>query len=142
MSATLNLQPACGTPKGHAWLPPLAASQLQFDLPREIECLHSEEAWQSEAGRSSKTLVKHPDLRIVLIAMKAHKRMQEHHAAGRISILTLAGHVRLHLPEGPVDVPAGSLLALDRALPHDVEAVEESAFLLSISWPEETQCSP
>jgi hypothetical protein len=33
------------------------------------------------------------------------------------------------------DLPAGSLLALDRGLPHDVEALEDSAFLLTIAWP-------
>jgi quercetin dioxygenase-like cupin family protein len=33
------------------------------------------------------------------------------------------------------DLPAGSLLALDQGIPHDVEALEESAFLLTIAWP-------
>src|SRR2546429_7357633 len=32
-----------------------------------------------------------------------------------------------------------SLLALDRALPHDVKALEDSAFLLTIAWPEAGQ---
>lgn len=41
----------------------------------------------------------------------------------------------LNLPEQTVELPAGHLLALGRALPHDVEAVEDSAFLLSIAWP-------
>ena len=27
---------------------------------------------------------------------------------------------------------------LERALPHDVEALEDSAFLLTIPWPEDT----
>jgi hypothetical protein len=30
---------------------------------------------------------------------------------------------------------AGGLVALDRGLPHDVEAIEDSAFLLTIAWP-------
>jgi hypothetical protein len=30
------------------------------------------------------------------------------------------------------------MLALERALPHDVEALENSAFLLTIAWPEDT----
>jgi hypothetical protein len=34
-----------------------------------------------------------------------------------------------------VDLPAGHLLALDRTIEHDLEAVEESAILLTISWP-------
>jgi quercetin dioxygenase-like cupin family protein len=37
-----------------------------------------------------------------------------------------------------VEVPAGHLLALDRGITHDVEAVEESVFLLTICWPEDT----
>jgi hypothetical protein len=32
-------------------------------------------------------------------------------------------------------LPTGTLLALDQGLPHDVEALEESAFLLTIAWP-------
>ena len=90
-------------------------------------------------GRSSKTLVKYPDLRIVLIAMKANTRMHEHTAAGRISVHTLRGHIRLHLPERVVDLPAGNLLAMEQCVSHDVEASEDSAFLLTLSWPPEAQ---
>jgi hypothetical protein len=32
-------------------------------------------------------------------------------------------------------LPHGHLLVLDRALEHDLEALEESAILLTISWP-------
>jgi quercetin dioxygenase-like cupin family protein len=80
------------------------------------------------------TLVKYPDLRIVYILMRSGARMQEHHAGATISVHTLSGHVRLHLAEGTVDLPAGQLLALERDVPHDVEAVEESAVLLTIAW--------
>jgi quercetin dioxygenase-like cupin family protein len=73
----------------------------------------------------------------VLIAMKANTRMQEHTAAGRISVCSLNGHIRLHLPERGVDLPAGHLLVLDQCVPHDVEATEDSAFLLTLSWPPE-----
>jgi quercetin dioxygenase-like cupin family protein len=65
--------------------------------------------------------------------------MHEHTAAGRISVHTLNGHIRLHLPERVVDLPAGNLLALDQCMPHDVEASEDSAFLLTLSWPPETE---
>jgi quercetin dioxygenase-like cupin family protein len=78
-------------------------------------------------------------MRIVLIAMKANTRMHEHTAAARISLHTLSGHVRLHLPEQVVELPAGHLLALDECVPHDVEASEDSAFLLTLSWPPETK---
>ena len=67
--------------------------------------------------------------------MKADTRMHEHTAAGRISVHSLEGHIRLHLPTQVVDLPAGHLLALDQCVPHDVEAAEDSAFLLTLSWP-------
>jgi quercetin dioxygenase-like cupin family protein len=124
--------------KGHALLVgTMNKPLLQFDLPQEIERLHNEEAWLRDAGRSSKTLVKHRDLRIVLIAMKAKTCMHEHKASARISVQTLAGHIRLRLSEQTVDLPDGHLLTLDQCLPHDVEALEDSAFLLTLSWPPE-----
>jgi quercetin dioxygenase-like cupin family protein len=33
-----------------------------------------------------------------------------------------------------VDLPVGRLVSVERDVPHDVEAVEESAFLLTIAW--------
>jgi quercetin dioxygenase-like cupin family protein len=112
----------------------LTAPLMVFNLAREIEQLHQEEAWL-RTGRNSKTLVKHPDFRIVLIALKEGGRVEEHKADARISIHTLSGHVKLQLLDEMVDLPVGHLLALDRALEHDLEALEESAILLTISWP-------
>jgi len=117
-------------------LPDLALPLLQFDIAAEIGHLRQEESWQRGSGRSSKTLVKHPDFRNVLVAMKQNSEMKEHRAEGRISIQTVVGHMRLKLPEQTVELPAGHLLALDRCITHDVEAVEESVFLLTICWPE------
>src|ERR1700674_2403525 len=117
----------------------LSGLLLEFDLASELDQLHRDDSWLQPTGRSSKTLVKHPDLRIVLIAMRANTRMHEHTAAGRISVHSLNGHIRLHLPERVVDLPAGRLLALDQCVPHDVEAAEDSAFLLTLSWPPETK---
>ena len=117
----------------------LSGSVLQFNLARELDQLHRDESWLHPTGRSSRTLVKYADLRIVLIAMKANTRMHEHTAAGRVSVHTLSGHIRLHLPDRVVNLPAGHLLALDRCVSHDVEASEDSAFLLTLSWPPETR---
>ena len=79
--------------------------------------------------------MKHPDFRIVLIALKKGEHIDEHKTDARISIHTLSGHVKLQLPKQAIDLPAGSLLALDRTLEHGLEALEESAILLTISWP-------
>ncbi len=113
----------------------LSGPLLQFDLASELDQLHRDDSWLHATGRTSKTLVKYPDLRIVLIAMKANTCMHEHTAAGRTSVHTLNGHITLHLPERVVDLPAGNLLALGQCVSHDVEVSEDSAFLLTLSWP-------
>jgi quercetin dioxygenase-like cupin family protein len=115
----------------------LTAPLMNFNLSREIEQLHQEDSWL-RTGRNSKTLVKQPDLRIVLVALKTGKQLEEHEADARISIQTLNGHVTVQLTDQTVDLPAGQLLALDRGLRHDVVALKESAFLLTISWPSGT----
>jgi quercetin dioxygenase-like cupin family protein len=119
-------------------LPELAQPLLQFDLAAEIEHLYREDSWQRGTGRSSRTLVKQPDFRVVLVAMKAATEIKEHRADGRISIHTIIGHLRLELPDQIVEVPAGHLLALDRCIRHDVEALADSVFLLTIAWPKDT----
>lgn len=112
----------------------LTAPLMNFNLSTEIEQLHQEDSWL-RAGRNSKTLVKQPDFRIVLVALKTGKQLEEHEADARISIQTLNGHVTVQLTDQTVDLPAGQLLALDRGLRHDVVALKESAFLLTISLP-------
>jgi quercetin dioxygenase-like cupin family protein len=116
----------------------LTAPLMDFDLAKELSQLHDEEAWL-RTGRNSKTLVKQPDFRIVLIALQKGVHLEEHSADARISIHTLSGHVKLQLPEQTVDLHDGHLLVLDRALEHDLEAIEESAILLTVSWPHATE---
>ena len=112
----------------------LTAPFMNFDVITEIAQLHKEEVW-TRTGRNSKTLVKQPDFRIVLMALKKGGRLEKHSADARTSIQTLKGHVKLQLPDLTVDLPEGHLLVLDRALEHELEALEESAILLTISWP-------
>lgn len=112
---------------------PLESPLLSFDMIAEVEALRGEDKWQG--GRNSKTLVKYPDFRVVLIVVQANACLHEHRAAGRISVQTLAGHIRMHAASKIFDLPAGHLLALEREIEHDVEALEDSAFLLTITWP-------
>jgi quercetin dioxygenase-like cupin family protein len=112
---------------------PTTSPVLEFNLAQEIEKLHSETPWQS-TGRNAKTMVKHPDFRIVLTVLKANMRVQEHQTVGRISVQTVAGRIRIRIGDNVMDLPKGHLVALDAALPHDVEALEDSAFLLTIAF--------
>ncbi len=76
------------------------------------------------------------DLRVVRMALQAGMRVEEHQAEGRISVQTITGHSRMRTSGRTFGLPARSLLTLDRATVHDVEALEESAFMLTIAWPE------
>jgi quercetin dioxygenase-like cupin family protein len=68
--------------------------------------------------------------------------MSHHSAEGPISIHALQGKIRVHLSgDRTEDLKPGDLLTLERCLEHDVEALEESAFLLTIAWPEATNAA-
>jgi len=119
----------------------VARALLTFDLFGEVERIHTEESWR-QSMRNAKTLVKEPDLRIVLIVMRQGGRMEEHRAPGRISIQTLTGRLRLQVLDQTIELPAGHVLALDPDVAHDVEALDESAFLLTIAWPARASHEP
>src|SRR5438876_9677754 len=71
---------------------------------------------------------------MVLVLMKANTQMHKHHVDARISIQALEGRLRVRLTDQVVEITAGELIALDYAIPHDIEAVTESAFLITVSW--------
>ena len=118
---------------------PMAAPYLEFDIAGELEQLHREVGWRS--GQNAKTLVKYDGLRIVLVALKARSRIPEHHTEGQISIQTVVGHIQVRAQGRTFELRAGGVLALDQGLSHDVVAVEESAFLLTIARPSEKNAS-
>lgn len=118
-------------------LPGLAAEVIRCNISDELEKLKLAPSWQRESGRSSETLVKYDEFRIVLVRMKPGSYMNHHKAEGPISIHMIQGNIHVHLPGDRMeDLKPGDLLTLDRCLEHDVESLEESAFLLTIAWPE------
>jgi quercetin dioxygenase-like cupin family protein len=106
---------------------------LSFDLEWQIDHLRQEDYWQS--GHNSKTLIHYPDFRMVLVAIRSDTHIREHRAAGRISVETLDGHIRMRAGNLALDLRKGHLLVLDREMPYDIEALEDSAFLLTLAWP-------
>jgi quercetin dioxygenase-like cupin family protein len=112
----------------------VAGAALAYDLDSVVEDLLADEGWL--AGEpNTVTLVKEPSLRVLIVALRPGARVQEHQVPGPVTIQTLVGHTRLHLTERVVDLPRGHLVALHAGLAHDVEALEQSAVLLTIAWP-------
>ena len=107
---------------------------VQFDLAREMAESEQKKPWES--GHYAKTLFKKSDLRIVLISMERGARIKEHHADGTISVHILKGSIRFTVQGGGRDLLPGNVLTLGASIKHEVEALEESAFLLTVSWPD------
>ena len=113
--------------------PSMAERIMEFDLPAEIHRLQAETTWST--GQNARTLIKYDDFRVVLTALQANARIPEHKADGRISVHVLSGHLQLRASGRTFSLRPGGLLAIDQGVPHGVEALEESAFLLTIAWP-------
>jgi len=88
----------------------LAATSLKFNLDEEIRQL-----------------------------MKAGAQLVRHRTAGRISIQACRGSIRVlfsgAFESETVEMTAGDLFMLDREVAHDLEALTDCAFLLTIAWP-------
>lgn len=110
---------------------------LSVDLVAIERELRQQEPYRRE-GHTARTLLRAPDLRVVLIAIQGGSRIAKHRADESASLHVVSGHVRLHLPERLADLRAGELLLLERGLEHDVEAVTDSALVLTLGWHAET----
>ena len=110
----------------------MSAPYIELDLAREVDDLYRQGPWGQ--GRSAKTLAKYDDLRLVLTALKAGTRIPTHETDGRIAIQCVRGRLQVHARERVFQMAPGTILTLDRGVAHDVEAVEDSAFLLTITW--------
>lgn len=106
-------------------------SVFELDLEKEFEALRRSPEWES--GIARKTMIRYPDLQITLRAMRAGTHIPEHRNPGRVSVQTVRGHIRMHADGKVFDLPQGRILIMDRAVAHDVEAVDESAFLLTVA---------
>src|SRR5215204_7022958 len=100
----------------------------------EIASLKSEPSWQ-QSDRNSRTLVHESQLRIIVTVMKAGARLHEHRTDGAVSIQTIQGHLRLGIGQDAVDLPQGRLVAIEPGVTHELDAIDESAFILTVAWP-------
>ncbi len=108
---------------------------ISFDVPFELARLRTERAYEEErhAGR---TLTKYPDLRVVLETMKPGARLPFHGTAERMTLQVILGRLRVWLKYGEnCDVSEGSFAAIDAARVHEIECLDECAFLLTLAWP-------
>jgi quercetin dioxygenase-like cupin family protein len=88
------------------------------------------------SGRFTRTIVEFAGIKVLLVWMRKGARWTEHQTPRRITVQTLGGSIRLHARGKVFALPERHLLALDSKVAHDVEALEESVFLLTVARPE------
>ncbi len=110
----------------------LDAPLMTFDLPTMIAEMKTEPTWET-SSRNAITLLKDRGVRVVLVAMRAGSVIASHRAQGPITIHVLDGRVGLTADGHEVVLGSGRFLSLAAGAAHDVRAIEESAFLLTVA---------
>jgi quercetin dioxygenase-like cupin family protein len=87
------------------------------------------------SDRNAITLVKEGDLRLTLARLKAGARMDEHRTAGTVGVHVLEGRLRVGVAGDPHELGVGEVVVLGQGVPHEVTALEDAAFLLTIAMP-------
>jgi quercetin dioxygenase-like cupin family protein len=77
--------------------------------------------------RVAESLAKNSELSVTLLLLKPGAILKEHRARGTVVLTTVTGSIRLN----GATLPAGTVAVIDREAPHAVEAIEESALLLT-----------
>ena len=111
---------------------PLHGPLLMFDLGAEVGRLMEEGAWQ-RGQRNSIILRMGEGMNVVLVAMKAGDRIEEHAAPGPSSLSVREGRIRFMVAEEVAEAGSDTLLTCDADVRHKVEALSDAVCLLTIA---------
>ena len=114
---------------------PLSGQGLTFHLDEEIAILRAELA-RTSGGRAAKTLVKSGGLRATLVLLRAGIALDPQATAGGATVQVMEGRLRVHVDGQTLTAEPGDLVALSENLREPVRAEQESAFLVTVAWPE------
>ncbi|MDX2087722.1 MAG: hypothetical protein SFX73_07725 [Kofleriaceae bacterium] len=128
----------------------------RISLQRVDEAEHLlHELWGCDERYISKTIAHEDASRTVLFALRRGSRILLERTLGDLALRVVVGHIELHegdvwdqlpyfvrhtegacsffsLYDHSIDLPIGALLLLDPESPHDLEALDDSAFVLDI----------
>ena len=113
--------------------PDAPEDHLTLDISRIEQDLRAESAYAND-GHTARTLLRAHDLRVVLIVMRMGASIDEHHTDHTGVIHVLSGHVQIRVSNRAVPVTTGAMFALEPRVVHAVDAIVDSAFLLTLGW--------
>jgi len=110
----------------------LDAPLLTFDIPTLLAQLKNEDLWRT-GKRNAMTLLRDHRLRMVLIVMHVSTAIPSHQAESPLSVQVIEGRLQVRTDAEPVTLKKGQMLALQAGIRHEIEALEESALLLTLA---------
>jgi quercetin dioxygenase-like cupin family protein len=111
-----------------------AGELLAFALDHEVARAKGEPQWTSH-DRFAQSLAKHRDLTVNVMLLRKGAHLQEHQARGSITLQVLSGAIRFIAHGQEKTLTTGMLAVLDKEVPHSVQAIDESALLLTAALP-------
>lgn len=113
---------------------PAAVPLFHLRIGEQLERLRQEPTWR-QRGRNAITLIKQPALGVILMLLGPGSKMHEHQAAGPMTLQVLSGSIRFQAAGQTLTLGAGEVVILESAIQHEIEALEESACLLTMANP-------
>jgi len=96
-----------------------------------MNLVRREPEWVS-GKRNSVTFVKTSNLSVVLAAIKKGATLCGHEVDGSITMQVLSGTIKAGVSGEPRRLAAGTVIALDKGIPHDIQALQDSELLLTL----------
>ncbi len=106
-----------------------------FRLTTEIGELQ-QDLGRASGGRTAKTLAKSGGLRVTLVVLDGGMTLEPEAAAGGATVQLLEGRLRVQTDGDAWELVPGDLIALGHNLRQPLRAVDRSAFLITVAWPE------
>jgi quercetin dioxygenase-like cupin family protein len=113
---------------------PQSVTLNRYDLGGQFTKLRADAPIRKH-GRDSFTLVRDPGMDVVLTVLNAGTHLSKHTAPGPISVLVLEGRIAFTAHGQRLELGPHCLVTLPTHVPHEVEALEESAILITIASP-------
>ncbi len=104
---------------------------IDVTIGDEIRRVRAMSKW-SGGNRHGESLVKGDGINVVLVMLKKGARLDEHSNKSPFSVQVVEGSIAFVAGGERRELGPGRILAVRRELPHAVEAIEDSAFILTL----------
>ena len=110
---------------------PVTVPLLHVRLAEELEGFRRESTWRT-SGRDAMTLTRKAALRLVLMLLSKGTKLAEHKTPGPMVLHVLSGSMIFRAGSRTETAESGELIVLESAIEHEVEAIEDTACLLTL----------